>query len=165
MEVGQGPNWGRSANRRKVTLCFITYYLYVISPVCMKLLRCCTCRQPRSYCPRSHEEENSSSLHPKVKLRLWVSSAIYTASWREATLFVTSKWNDLIISITKFAFYRKLVKNTITSDRFRWLTSTDNLLSQSQYFGNTYVLSENIAPLEVDGAHLDEGSAVCRRFS
>jgi hypothetical protein len=35
----------------------------------------------------------------------------------------------------RFAFYRKLIKNTIKSDRLRWLKSIDNnLKSQPQHF-------------------------------
>jgi hypothetical protein len=40
----------------------------------------------------------------------------------------------------KFAYYRKLVKNTIRFDRLRWLKSTDNnLKSQPQHFWEIHI--------------------------
>jgi hypothetical protein len=48
----------------------------------------------------------------------------------------------------KFALSRKLVKNTITSDRLRWLKSIDYDLSHNRHTSrNTYLISENRDPV------------------
>jgi hypothetical protein len=62
---------------------------------------------------------------------------------------------------SKFSFYRKLVKATIKSDRFRQLKSIDgNLKSQSKqfwkYVGSYRKRNSNSIQLEVDGIHLTE---------
>jgi hypothetical protein len=70
----------------------------------------------------------------------------------------------------KFAFYRKLGKTTVKSDRHRWLKPIDdNLKSQPQdfwkYMYNFRKHKSGSIQLEVDGAHLDEPSAVADAFA
>jgi hypothetical protein len=70
----------------------------------------------------------------------------------------------------RFAFYRKLVKNTIKFDWIRWLKSTyNNLKSQPQYFWKCVSsfrkhISGSIQ-LEVDGTHLVKPNAVAGAFA
>jgi hypothetical protein len=70
----------------------------------------------------------------------------------------------------KFAFYRKLVKRTIKSDRLGWLKSIDNnLKSQPQHFwkyvSNFRNQRSGSIQLEVNGSHLVQPNAVADAFA
>ncbi|PNF41595.1 hypothetical protein B7P43_G11563 [Cryptotermes secundus] len=70
----------------------------------------------------------------------------------------------------RFAYYRKLVKNTIKSDRLRWLKSLDNnLKSQPQHFwkyvSNFRKHRSGFIHLEVGGTHLVQPEAVADAFA
>jgi hypothetical protein len=69
-----------------------------------------------------------------------------------------------------FSFYRKLVKNTIKSDRLRWLKSIDNnLKSRPQHFwkyvSNFRKHRSGSIQLNVDGTHLVEPIRVADAFA
>jgi hypothetical protein len=69
-----------------------------------------------------------------------------------------------------FAYYRKLLKNTIKSDRLKWLKSIDNnLKSQTQqfwkYISNFRKHRLGSIQLEVDVIHLVQPNAVADAFA
>jgi hypothetical protein len=70
----------------------------------------------------------------------------------------------------RFAYYRKLVKNIIKSNRLRWLKSNENNLnSQPKHFWK-YIFNfrkhrSGSIQLEVDGAHLIQTNAVADAFA
>ncbi|PNF36765.1 hypothetical protein B7P43_G11156, partial [Cryptotermes secundus] len=70
----------------------------------------------------------------------------------------------------RFSYYRKLVKNTIKSDRLRWLKTVDNnLKSQPQHFwkyiSNFRKHRSGSIHLEVDGTHRAQPEAVADAFA
>jgi hypothetical protein len=67
----------------------------------------------------------------------------------------------------RFSFYRKLVKNTIKSDRLMWLTSIDNSRPQNfwKYASNFRKHRSGSIQLNVDGTHLVEPIRVADAFA
>jgi hypothetical protein len=106
----------------------------------------------------------------KSKFPPWFSSALRYYISKKNYFHRRVKRNPSDYYQDRFAFYRKLVKSTIKSDRLRWLKSIDNDLKAHprhfwKYVSNFRKHRPGSFQLNVAGTHVVDPTAVAEAFS
>jgi hypothetical protein len=116
------------------------------------------------------EKSISYSHARKSKFPPWFSKALRYYIAKKNYYHLRFQRKQTSYHYDKFAFYRKLVKHSIKSDRLRWLETIDNNIeAQPQHFWS-FVYNfrkQRSSPIQllVDGVYLDEPSAVADAFA